>query len=237
LWIPDGYKNLPADRMAPRRRLMEALDEIYSEKLDKNYILDSVESKVFGIGLESYTVGSHEFYMNYAQKNNILCLLDSGHFHPTESVADKISAVLLFFDKFALHVTRPMRWDSDHVVLLTDDIYDIAREIVRCGAVDRTLIGLDYFDASINRVAAWVVGMRNMQKALLAAMLEPADKLKKMQDEGDFTGIMAITEELKTMPLGDVWERFCEIHNTKCDWLETVREYEAEIIPQRGSGA
>lgn len=185
IWIPDGYKDVPADRLSPRLRLKKSLDEIYSVKYDKKHIIDSVESKVFGIGLESYTVGSSEFYQNYAAKNNICCLLDNGHYHPTETVSDKIPSLLAFSDYVALHITRAVRWDSDHVVLLDDEIKEIAKEIVRNNALDRVLIGLDYFDASINRIAAWVIGARNVQKALLAALLQPHEQLKKLQDEAD----------------------------------------------------
>ena len=173
IWIPDGYKETPADRLGPRLRLKESLDEIYSEKLDSRYIIDSVESKVFAIGVESYTVGSHEFYMNYAAKSGVCCLLDNGHFHPPEVVSDKIPSMLAFADKLALHVTRGVRWDSDHVVIFDDELKEIAKEIVRCNALDKVMIGLDFFDASINRVAAWVIGMRNMEKALLFALLQP----------------------------------------------------------------
>lgn len=215
IWIPDGYKDIPADRLGPRQRLKDSLDEIFSEKLDPRYICDSVESKVFGIGLESYTVGSHEFYMNYAAKNGVLCLLDNGHYHPTEVVSDKIPSMLLFSDKLALHVTRPVRWDSDHVVIFDDELKEIAKEIVRCSALDRVLIGLDYFDASINRVAAWVVGMRNMQKALLYALLTPHAALKKLQDSGDYTSLLAMQEELKTYPFADVWDHFCEMNKDR----------------------
>lgn len=234
IWIPDGYKNIPADRLSPRKRLKESLDEIYSEKLDENYIIDSVESKVFGIGVEAYTVGSHEFYMNYAAKNNVLCLLDNGHYHPTEVVSDKLSSMYLFADKVALHITRAVRWDSDHVILLEDELLEIAKEIVRCDAIDRTLIGLDFFDASINRIAAWVIGVRNMQKALLRALLTPHDMLKKLQDEGDFTKIMVLTEELKEYPFGDVWNYFCEMSGVKADWLSEVLDYEEKVLRKRG---
>ena len=235
IWIPDGYKDIPADRLGPRQRLKDSLDEIFAEKLDPKYIRDSVESKVFGIGLESYTVGSHEFYMNYAAKNNILCLLDNGHYHPTEVVSDKIPSMLLFSDKLALHVTRPVRWDSDHVVIFDDELKEIAKEIVRCNALDRVLIGLDYFDASINRVAAWVVGMRNMQKALLYALLTPHAALKKLQDSGDYTSLLAMQEELKTYPFADVWDRFCEEHNVpvRQNWLSDIRKYEADVLSKR----
>jgi len=236
VWIPDGLKEIPADRFAPRKRLRESLDELFSEKLDPKFIVDSVESKVFGIGLEAYTVGSHEFYMNYAAKTGVLCLLDNGHFHPTENVADKIPSLLLFADKLALHVTRPMRWDSDHVVLLNDDLRDIANEIVRCDALDRVLIGLDFFDASINRIAAWVVGMRNMQRALLAALLTPHKKLAKLQQDGKYYEMMALNEELKTYPLGAVWDHFCEINKVPVReaWLNKVKRYEKDVLVKRG---
>lgn len=235
IWIPDGYKDIPADRLGPRQRLKASLDEIFAEKLDSRYICDSVESKVFGIGLESYTVGSHEFYMNYAAKNGVLCLLDNGHYHPTEMVSDKIPSMLLFSDKLALHVTRPVRWDSDHVVIFDDELREIAKEIVRCDALDRVLIGLDYFDASINRVAAWVVGMRNMQKALLYALLTPYTSLKQLQDSGDYTSLLALQEELKTYPYADVWDRFCEENGVpvRQSWLEEIRRYEAEVLASR----
>ena len=235
VWIPDGLKEIPADRLTPRRRLKESLDELFSEQLDPRFIIDSVESKVFGIGLEAYTVGSHEFYMNYAAKTGVLCLLDNGHFHPTENVADKIPSLLLFADKLALHVTRPMRWDSDHVVLLNDDLRDIANEIVRCDALDRVLIGLDFFDASVNRIAAWVIGMRNMQRALLAALLTPHKKLARLQQEGKFYEMMALNEELKTYPLGAVWDHFCEINKVPVReaWLNRVKRYEKDVLSKR----
>lgn len=235
IWIPDGYKDIPADRLGPRQRLKDSLDEIFSEKLDPRYICDSVESKVFGIGLESYTVGSHEFYMNYAAKNGVLCLLDNGHYHPTEVVSDKIPSMLLFSDKLALHVTRPVRWDSDHVVIFDDELKEIAKEIVRCNALDRVLIGLDYFDASINRVAAWVVGMRNMQKALLYALLTPHAALKKLQDSGDYTSLLAMQEEMKTYPFADVWDHFCEMNNVpvRQNWLSDIRRYETDVLSKR----
>ncbi|MGN1168752.1 MAG: L-rhamnose isomerase, partial [Acutalibacteraceae bacterium] len=197
IWIPDGYKEIPADRIGPRRRLKESLDEILSVKYDKKYLIDTVESKVFGIGLEAYTIGSHEFYLNYAAKNDCLCLLDNGHYHPTEMVSDKIPSMLLFADKVALHVTRPIRWDSDHVVIFDDELKEIAKEIVRCDALDKVLIGLDYFDASVNRIAAWVVGARNMRKALLYAMLIPHAEMKEYQDSGNFTKMLAMSEEYK----------------------------------------
>ena len=209
IWIPDGLKNPPADRLGPRARLKDSLDEILAEKYDPAILVDTVESKLFGIGLESFTVGSHEFYLNYAAKTGCVCLLDNGHYHPTESVADKISAMLLFSEKIALHITRGVRWDSDHVPLLDDELRDIAREIVRCGAWDRVLLAMDYFDASIHRVAAWVIGLRALRKALLEALLQPHGMLKDLQDQGDYTRLLAIQEELKLLPLGDVWEEFC----------------------------
>ncbi|HZK39169.1 MAG TPA: L-rhamnose isomerase [Clostridia bacterium] len=235
VWIPDGYKDVPADRLGPRARLKDSLDQIFAEKIDKRYLLDSVESKVFGIGVESYTVGSHEFYMNYAAKNDVLCLLDNGHFHPTEVVSDKIPSMLLFSDKVALHVTRGVRWDSDHVVLFDDETREIAKEIVRCDALDRVLIGLDFFDASINRVAAWVTGVRNMQKALLYALLMPHDKLRKLQNEGEFTRLMVMNEELKAYPFADIWTAFCKEHKVlpREDWLNTVEQYEKNVLSER----
>ena len=191
----------------------------------------AVESKVFGIGMESCTVGSHEFYMNYASKNDILCLLDSGHYHPTEVVSDKISSMLLFFDKVALHVTRPVRWDSDHVVLFDDETRAIAGEIIRGGA-DRVLLALDFFDASINRISAWVVGMRNMQKALLNALLLPNARMAELQNNRQFTELMMLSEEMKTYPLGDVWDYFCEQNGApvKEAWFEEVKRYEADVL-------
>ena len=235
IWIPDGYKKIPADRLGPRQRLKESLDEIFSEKYDKKYLIDTVESKVFGIGLEAYTVGSHEFYLNYAAKNDCLCLLDNGHYHPTEMVSDKIPSMLLFADKLALHVTRPMRWDSDHVVIFDDELKEIAKEIVRCDALDKVMIGLDYFDASINRIAAWVVGARNMRKALLFAMLLPHGELKKYQDSGNFTKMLAMSEEYKFYPYNEVWNEFCRRENVPQGekWLEETDRYEKEVLSKR----
>ena len=234
IWIPDGFKDIPADRTAPRARLKDSLDQILSIDYDKSSVFVAVESKVFGIGMESCTVGSHEFYMNYASKNDILCLLDSGHYHPTEVVSDKISSMLLFFDKVALHVTRPLRWDSDHVVLFDDETREIAKEIVRGGA-DRVLLALDFFDASINRISAWVVGMRNMQKALLNALLLPNGKMAELQNERKFTELMMLSEEMKTYPLGDVWDYFCEQNGApvKEAWFEEVKRYEADVLVKR----
>jgi L-rhamnose isomerase len=234
LWIPDGLKNAPADRLTPRLRLKDSLDQIYADKYDSAYIIDAVESKVFGIGVESYTVGSSEFYLSYAATHGINALLDNGHFHPTEQVADKIPSLLAFFDKVALHVTKPVRWDSDHVLLLEDEVKDIAIEIIRNHAEERVLIGLDYFDASINRVGAWAVGARNMQKALLNAALMPHDQLKALQDAGNFSRLMATQEELKTMPLGDVWEEYLKREGVKgFDWFDDVEAYEREVTSKR----
>lgn len=234
IWIPDGYKETPADRTSPRARLKASLDEILSVKYDPRYLVDSVESKVFGIGVESYTVGSHEFYMNYAAKNNCYCLLDNGHYHPTESVADKIPSMLLFSDKVALHVTRGIRWDSDHVVGYTDELKEIAKEIVIAGP-ERVIIGLDYFDASINRIAAWVMGIRNMQKALLGAMLTPHEKLAHCQNSGNFTEMFVLSEEVKSYPAGAVWDKFCELNGVPVreDWYKEVKEYENTVLAER----
>ncbi|MEK4667849.1 L-rhamnose isomerase [Niallia sp. FSL R7-0271] len=235
IWIPDGYKDIPSDRLTPRIRLKESLDKIYAEKTDERYNLDAVESKVFGIGSESYVVGSHEFYMGYALKNNKLCLMDTGHYHPTETVSNKISSMLLFSDKLALHVSRPVRWDSDHVVILDDELKEIGLEIVRNNAIDKVLIGLDFFDASINRVAAWTIGTRNMIKALLNALLMPNEKLKQLQERGNFTERLALMEEFKTYPFGAVWDYYCETMNVPVreTWLENVKAYEQDVLAQR----
>lgn len=235
IWIPDGFKDTPSDRLTPRKRLKDSLDEIFKVEIDEKYNTDSLESKVFGIGLESYTVGSHEFYMGYSLLNNKLCLLDNGHFHPTESVADKISSLLLFQEKLALHVTRPVRWDSDHVVTFNDDIREIAKEIIKNDALDKIYIGLDYFDASINRIAAWVLGVRNFQKALLEGMLSPNSELLKYQEEGDFTSRLVMMEELKTYPLGDIWNYFCELNDVPIQekWLEEIKIYEKNELLKR----
>lgn len=234
IWIPDGFKDIPADRLAPRARLKDSLDQILSIPYDKKKVDVAVESKVFGVGLESYTVGSHEFYMNYAAKNNILCLLDNGHYHPTEMVSDKISSMLLFADKVALHVTRPVRWDSDHVVLLDDETKEIAKEIIKNGP-EKVLLALDFFDASINRIAAWVTGMRNMQKALLNALLLPNKKLAQLQEERKLTELMVLQEEYKLYPVGDVWNYFCEKNQVpqKEDWLDVVKAYENDVLSKR----
>ena len=234
-WIPDGSKDQPADRKAPRARLEESLDAIFSEKIDARLNLDSVESKLFGIGSESYVTGSHEFYLGYAVKNQKLVCLDAGHFHPTESLADKISSVLQFVPALLLHVSRGVRWDSDHVVLLDDATRAIAEEIVRGDFLDRTFIGLDYFDASINRIAAWVIGTRNALKALLLALLEPAAKLRELEIAGDFTGRLALFEELKSLPFAAVWDEHCRRQNVPVGaaWLDEVRRHEREVLALR----
>lgn len=226
IWIPDGFKDVPADRLTPRLRLKDSLDEILSVEYDKSKVAIAVESKVFGIGVESYTVGSNEFYQNYAAKNGICCLLDNGHYHPTEYVSDKIPALLAFYDTVALHVTRGVRWDSDHVVLLEDELKEIAKEIVRNDATGKVKIGLDYFDASINRLSAWITGQRAMQKALLYALLTDHAELKKLQDANDFTALMVKQEEYKTMPFGAVWDEYLKRENVVKDYLTVVRQSE-----------
>jgi len=237
IWIPDGLKDVPADRMGPRARYKDSLDQILGIDYDKEKVFVCLESKVFGIGLESYTAGSAEFTMNYVMNKGITPLMDNGHYHPTEMVSDKISSLLLFSDRIALHVTRPVRWDSDHVVLLDDETKEIAKEIVRNDALNRVLIGLDFFDASINRISAWVVGMRNMQKALMLAMLSPNKKLREMQDTQEFTDLMVLQEELKLYPFGDVWNYFCEINNVpqKEDYLTEIKKYERDVLANRNS--
>jgi len=235
VWIPDGYKDVPSDRLTPRVRLKESLDKIFEVEIDEQYNIDAVESKLFGIGSEAYVVGSHEFYMGYALKNNKLCLLDTGHYHPTEMVSNKISSMLLYSDKLALHVSRPVRWDSDHVVTLDDELKEISLEIVRNDALDKVMIGLDFFDASINRVAAWTIGTRNMIKSLLYAMLVPNDHLKQLQEEGNFTERLALMEEFKTYPFGAIWDYYCEQNGVpvKETWLEDVKKYENEVLSKR----
>ncbi len=234
IWVPDGYKDIPADRTAPRARLKDSLDQIIGIDYDKSKVYIAVESKVFGIGFESYTVGSHEFYMNYAARNGLLCLLDNGHYHPTEVVSDKISSMLCFYDKLALHVTRGVRWDSDHVVRYDDETREIAKEIVMGGA-DRVFIALDFFDASINRIAAWVLGMRNMQKALLSALLVPNKKLAELQQERRLTEVFALQEEYKLYPVGDVWNYFCEQNGVPVqeEWIDEMLKYESEVLSKR----
>lgn len=235
IWIPDGMKDVPADRYGPRIRLKESLDDIYKTEYSKEHIIDSLESKVFGIGLESYTVGSSEFYLNYAKENGINALIDNGHFHPTENVADKLSSLLLFNDYVALHITRSVRWDSDHVILLDDTLKEITKEILSSNNVHRFKIGLDFFDATVNRVVAWIVGARNVQKALLLGALYPHELLRELQDLGDFTKLMVIQEEIKTLPFREVWDEYCQQNNVPLDgdWLGDILEYESNILKER----
>jgi L-rhamnose isomerase len=235
LWIPDGMKDTPADRKGPRARLVESLDAVFRKKIDKRYNVDSIEPKLFGIGSESYVVGSHEFYIGYAVSRQTLLTLDAGHYHPTEGIADKISSVLLYLPEIALHVSRGVRWDSDHVVTLTDELEAIAQEIVWGGHVGRVRIGLDYFDASINRVAAWVIGTRNMLKALLLALVAPIAKLKQLEAEGDFTSRLALMEDAKALPFGAVWDHYCRKMGAPVGetWLTEVKRYEKNVLSNR----
>ena len=234
-WVPDGMKDNPIDRYQPRKRLMESLDEIFSVEYSEDFTQDAVESKLFGLGAEAYTVGSHEFYMGYGLTRNKLVCLDAGHFHPTEVISNKLSSLALFSKGVMLHVSRPVRWDSDHVVIMDDELQDIAKELVRNDLMERTNIGLDFFDATINRIAAWVIGTRNTQKALLKAMLEPTKELQEMELNFDFTSRLAITEELKDFPYADVWNYFCEQNNVPVglDWLTEVQAYEKEVLANR----
>jgi L-rhamnose isomerase len=234
-WMPDGSKDIPADRFSPRKRMKESLDAIFAEKIDPQYNLDAVESKLFGIGAESYTVGSHEFFMGYAVANRKVLCLDAGHFHPTEVISDKLSSALLYLDDVLLHVSRGVRWDSDHVVTMNDELIAIAEEIVRQGFQRRIHIGLDFFDASINRIAAWTIGTRNMLKALLYALLEPGDQLKELELAGDNTARLALFEEMKSMPFGAVWDYYCAKNNVPVgiSWLEKVRQYENQVLAKR----
>ena len=238
VWIPDGMKDLPIDRAGPRRRLAAALDEVFAEPLDPAHNLDAVESKLFGIGSESYVAGSHEFYLGYAITRNKLLCLDAGHFHPTEVISDKISAVMQYLDRLLLHVSRGVRWDSDHVVILSDELRAIAQEIVRGEYLDRVHVGFDFFDASINRVAAWVIGARAMLKALLMALLEPIELLRQLENEGDFTARLAMLEELKTLPAGAVWDHYCRTHDVPVGpaWLDDIKRYETEVLSKRNVG-
>jgi L-rhamnose isomerase len=235
VWIPDGIKDVTVDRKGPRERLKRSLDEIFAEPIDPAYNLDAIEAKLFGIGSETYVPGSHEFYLGYAVQNKKLICLDAGHFHPTETIADKISSVMLYLDEILLHVSRGIRWDSDHVVILNDDLRAIAEEIVRGGFLQRVHIGLDYFDASINRVAAWVIGTRAMIKALLAALLEPIERLRQLEHSGDYTGRLALLEEVKTLPLGAVWDQYCLSKGVPVGlaWLDQVRHYESTVLAKR----
>lgn len=235
VWIPDGFKDIPIDRKGPRERLTESLDALFAEKINPNHNLDAVESKLFGIGSESYVVGSHEYYLGYAIKNNKVLCLDAGHFHPTEVISDKLSAVMCHLDEVLLHVSRGVRWDSDHVVILGDELYAIAQELVRGDYLNRVHIGLDFFDASINRIAAWVIGTRSMIKALLAALLEPIDKLRNLEKSGDFTSRLAMLEEQKTRPLGAVWDYYCQRSEMPVGsgWLAKVKDYESKVLSAR----
>jgi L-rhamnose isomerase len=235
IWIPDGYKDIPVDRKAPRMLLKDSLDKILAEKIDPKYNLDAVESKLFGIGSESYVVGSHEFYLGYAIANNILLCLDSGHFHPTEVISDKLSSVLMFVDELLLHVSRGVRWDSDHVVILSDELQAISQEIVRGDFLYRVHIGLDFFDASINRVAAWVIGTRNALRALLMALLEPNDQLRELEVSGDYTKRLALLEELKGLPFGAVWDYFCLQQGVPVgiSFMDEIRAYEEQELSKR----
>ena len=235
-WMPDGMKDIPADRYAPRARMKASLDEILATPYDKTLVFPTLESKVFGIGLESYTVVSAEFALTYAKANNITPLVDNGHYHPTELVSDKLSSLYLFSDRVALHVTRPVRWDSDHVVIFDDETREIAKEIVFRGALDRTFIALDYFDGSINRIAAWVLGARSIRKALLAALLSPVERLKALQETGNTTELLMLSEELKTLPFGDIWNEYCKVCGVPTGeaWYQEVKTYENEVLMKRG---
>jgi L-rhamnose isomerase len=234
-WFPDGFKDVPIDRMAPRKRMKEALDEVFAEKIDPQYNVDAIESKLFGIGSESYVVGSHEFCLSYALKNNKAICLDAGHFHPTETISNKLSAIALFDTEILLHVSRPVRWDSDHVVIMDDELQEIAKELVRNNLLGKTHIGLDYFDASINRVAAWIIGSRNMLKALLRAMLEPTEILKAAEAEGDLTTRLVMLEELKSYPFGAIWDYYCDKMGVAVreSWLTEVKKYETDVLLKR----
>lgn len=233
IWIPDGYKDIPADRLAPRKRFKESLDAVLDMPYDKSKVYVTLESKVFGIGLEAYTVGSAEFALSYADYKGITPLMDNGHYHPTEMVSDKISSMLLFHDKIALHITRPMRWDSDHVVLFDDETKEIAKEIVRNDALDRVFIATDYFDASINRISAWITGVRNVKKALLFALLEPNAKMQALQEENDITSLMVLQEEMKTAPFGAVWNEYLVRENVSVSYIDEVKKYEKEVLVNR----
>ncbi len=236
IWTGDGFKDIPADRMGPRKRYKESIEEILLEPFDKTKVKPCVESKVFGIGVEAFTAGSAEFSLSFAATHDgCLPLMDNGHYHPTEVVSDKIPALLCFFDEIALHITRPIRWDSDHVVIFDDETKEMAKEIVRCDALDRVYMALDYFDASINRIAAWTVGFRSWQKALLAALLTPHTMLRELQDKGEFTKLMVMNEEIKTLPFGDIWAHYCETEGVPSDesWYAEVESYEKEVLLDR----
>lgn len=238
-WIPDGMKDMPADRLGYRQALIQSLDEIFAEEISESECIDGVESKLFGIGSESFVVGSHEFYLAYAVSRGKLLTMDAGHYHPTEQIADKISAILPFTDRLMLHVSRPIRWDSDHVVIMDDPTVAIAREIVRAGALDQVFLAVDFFDASINRIAAWVIGLRSTLKSLLFALLEPTAHLVELENDGDFTARLALTEELKNLPFGAVFDKFCLDQGSPAGpaWLNRVRQYERDVLSARGGGA
>ena len=235
IWIPDGMKDIPADRLGPRMRYLDSLDKILGCGYDKSKVYVTLESKVFGIGLESYTAGSAEFALSYATSRGIVPLMDNGHYHPTEVVSDKISALLCFNPKVALHITRGVRWDSDHVVRYDDETQEMMKEVVRCNALDRVILATDYFDASINRIAAWVIGMRSVQKALLSALLTPNAELTALQNAGKLTELMMRQEELKFYPVGDVWEEFCARNGVIGNetWFDAVKSYENDILLKR----
>ena len=233
IWIPDGYKDCPGDRIGPRARFKKSLDEILSANYDKKSVFPCLESKVFGIGLESYTVGSAEFCLEYVNSAKITPLMDNGHYHPTELVSDKISSLLLFNDNLSLHITRPVRWDSDHVVLFDDETKEICKEIVRCDGLSKVFIATDFFDASINRISAWVTGVRSVQKALLFALLQPNEKLTELQNTGNFTELMVLQEDLKTAPFGDVWAEYLKRQNVEADYLPAIKEYEKDVLQKR----
>ena len=234
-WIPDGYKDIPADRVTPRRYLRDSLDRIFSVSLDPHYNLDAVESKLFGIGSESYVVGSFEFYLGYAITHHKLLTLDTGHFHPTETISDKISALMFYLQDIYLHISRGVRWDSDHVVIYNNDVREIAQEVIRGNYLDRIHLGLDYFDASINRLAAWVIGMRSVSKALLFALLEPFESLKQLENEADYAGRLALMETLKTAPFGEIWDEYCLRQGVPPDqdWFKEVKAYEKQVLSDR----
>jgi len=235
IWLPDGFKDIPVDRYAARKRMMESLDEILAADIDKKYCADTLESKLFGIGAESCTITSNEFCICYCAKRGIMTTLDAGHYHPTEVISDKLSSVLLFIDEVMLHVSRPVRWDSDHVVIYDDELKAIAQEIIRNRFEDRVHIGLDYFDASINRIAAWTIGARNMQRALLTALLEPTEALRKAELEGDYTSRLALLEEYKTYPIGAVWDEYCRVCGVpvRDEWLASAKQYEKDVLSKR----
>ena len=230
-----GYKDIPADRLSPRARFKASLDEILDTPYDKKKVYVTLESKVFGIGVESYTVGSNEFYQNYAATRGICCLLDTGHYHPTEVVSDKIPSMLAFYDKVQLHVSRPVRWDSDHVIVVDDELKELSKEIIRNDADEKVIVALDYFDASINRISAWVVGYRSFQKALLMALCTPSEALAKLQDAGNFTELMVMQEEVKMLPYGAVWAEYCARAGVAADasWFEEVKAYERDVLSKR----